>query len=277
MNLYLHGIGPSAESGSPPIVVEDSLLTSPVRTFDLVLTNPPFGKKSSLQFRTEDSDETTAYTLRKDFWAVTTNKQLNFLQHVGSLLTPGGRAAVVLPDNVLFERGTGETIRRRLFETFNVHTLLRLPTGLFYAQGIKANVLFFDRPKAKEEPSAKRLWVYDLRTDMHFTLKTKRLQTSDLTEFIECFSPGAENDRRSTWTPRKPTGRWRSYSYDELGCRTEFNLDLTWLTSADSHSTISILPPDELARSIASDLRSALSEIEKMASSLSPPRRMSKR
>src|SRR5205814_9365474 len=145
------------------------------------LTNPPFGKKSSYKVITAEGDtetESMSY-LREDFWATTSNKQLNFLQHVRSLLEINGRAAIVVPDNVLFEGGAGETVRRRLLEQCDVHTLLRLPTGIFYAVGVKANVIFFERKPGQKKPWTTRLWVYDLRTNEHFTLKQKPLRRSD--------------------------------------------------------------------------------------------------
>ena len=175
MNLLLHGVGPTGTEGEPPIKVDDSLRADPGDRFDVVLTNPPFGKKSSVLVVNEEGEqEREALTVvRDDFWASTTNKQLNFVQHVKTLLKINGRAAVVVPDNVLFEGGAGETVRRKLLHECDVHTLLRLPTGIFYAQGVKANVLFFDRKPASETPWTKKLWVYDLRTNKHFTLKTR--------------------------------------------------------------------------------------------------------
>ena len=170
MNLYLHGID------ADPCPVRsgvDSLASDPGDRFSLVLTNPPFGKKSSIAIVNEEGDlekEDTAYE-RQDFWTTTKNKQLNFLQHVKTLLKINGRCAIVVPDNVLFEGGAGETVRRNLLQQCDVHTLLRLPTGIFYAQGVKANVLFFDAKPAQEKPWTKKLWVYDLRTNMHFTLE----------------------------------------------------------------------------------------------------------
>jgi type I restriction enzyme M protein len=274
MNLYLHGIGSTSPSGNPPICVKDSLLEPSDATYDLVLTNPPFGKKFTLPSRLEESEarRNGKPPFRKDLWVATGNKQLNFLQHVPGMLSPGGRAAVVVPDNVLFERGVGEVIRRRLLETYNAHTLLRLPTGLFYAQGVKANVIFFDRPTKPQSPATKRLWVYDLRTDMHFTLKTKRLRPADLEEFIECYADGPNSERKETWTKHRQNGRWRAYAYAEIERRPECNLDLTWLTPSSSMRAQPIPTPHMLAQLIASDLRTALSEIEKLVSSLGAPR-----
>src|SRR5881227_1006007 len=158
----------------PPVSTNDSLRADPGTRFDLVLTNPPFGKKSSVLVGNEEGDEErqALTVVRDDFWASTSNKQLNFLQHVKTLLKIHGRAAVVVPDNVLFEGGAGETIRRNLLHECDVHTLLRLPTDIFYASGVKANVLFFDKKPGAETPWTKQLWIYDLRTNKNFTLKT---------------------------------------------------------------------------------------------------------
>src|SRR5437867_13012052 len=155
----------------------------------MVLTNPPFGKKSSMTVIKEkgESSRESLAVYRDDFWTTTSNKQLNFVQHVRTLLKINGRAAVVVPDNVLFEGGAGETIRRKLLAECDVHTLLRLPTGVFYAQGVTANVLFFDNKPGAETPWTKQLWIYDLRTNKHFTLKTNPLGRSDLDDFVTCF------------------------------------------------------------------------------------------
>ena len=173
MNLYLRGIGGDKTN----IVVDDSLRSQPGVNFDMVLTNPPFGRKSSLTFvNTEGESERESLVVeRPDFWATTSNKQLNFLQHARSLLQIDGRAAIIVPDNVLFEGGAGETVRRHLLAECDLHTLLRLPTGVFYAQGVKANVLFFDRKPASETPWTRDLWIYDLRTNRRFTLKANPL------------------------------------------------------------------------------------------------------
>lgn len=177
MNLLLHGIG--GDSGDSvtslnelPVVTKDAL-AGKHGEYDIVLANPPFGKKSSVTIVNEAGEQSKESLIinRDDFWASTSNKQLNFLQHIFTILKQHGRAAVVLPDNVLFEGGAGETIRRALLKQADVHTLLRLPTGIFYAQGVKANVLFFDRKPAQEKPWTEKLWIYDLRTNKHFTLK----------------------------------------------------------------------------------------------------------
>ena len=194
MNLYLHGMDADPSPVSSGI---DSLAQDPGERFDMVLTNPPFGKKSSVSFVTEEGGlerEDVAYE-RQDFWTTTKNKQLNFLQHVFMLLEVGGCCAIVVPDNVLFEGGAGETVRRRLLRQCDVHTLLRLPTGIFYAQGVKASVLFFDKMPGREEPWTRELWVYDLRTNSHFTLKKNPLRRSHLDEFVGLYNPQSRHER----------------------------------------------------------------------------------
>jgi type I restriction enzyme M protein len=271
MNLMLHGVGPDADDGvDPPIETRDALGAEPGKHFDLVLTNPPFGKKSSVLIvgeGGETSRESLAVT-RNDFWATTSNKQLNFVQHVRSLLEIGGRAAVVVPDNVLFEGGAGEVIRRRLLQSCNVHTLLRLPTGIFYAQGVKANVLFFDRRPASDTPWTEQLWIYDLRTNQHFTLKTKPLVRADLDEFVACFRSGDRPSRAPTWSEANPAGRWRAYDYDELVARDKCSLDLFWLRDESLEASENLPEPDVLAGEIAENLRSALALFEEVAADL---------
>ncbi|MDE3076431.1 MAG: SAM-dependent DNA methyltransferase, partial [Chloroflexota bacterium] len=213
MNLLLHGVGPEGDEAPPPVETDDALRDEPRQDehYDLVLTNPPFGRKSSvLVVNEEGEEERQALTVvRNDFWASTTNKQLNFLQHARSLLKINGRCAIVVPDNVLFEGGAGETVRRKLLETCDVHTLLRLPTGIFYAQGVKANVLFFDRRAGSQKPWTTELWIYDLRTNKEFTLKTRTLERSDLDDFVACYNPQNRHERKPTWSPDNPNGRWR--------------------------------------------------------------------
>jgi type I restriction enzyme M protein len=271
MNLMLHGVGPDADDDAqPPIETRDSLGSEPSDHYDLVLTNPPFGKRSSVLLVSPDG-ETARESLvvtRNDFWATTSNKQLNFVQHVRSLLELGGRAAVVVPDNVLFEGGAGEVIRRRLLESCDVHTLLRLPTGIFYAQGVKANVLFFERRAASEKPWTKRLWIYDLRTNLHFTLKTKPLVRADLDEFVACFQAGDRPSRVETWSDANPAGRWRAYDYEALAARDKCSLDIFWLRDASLEASENLPEPDVLAGEIADDLRAALAQFEEVAADL---------
>jgi type I restriction enzyme M protein len=232
----------------------------------VVLTNPPFGKKSSITVVNEEgeTDRQTLSYRRADFWTTTSNKQLNFVQHVKSLLKINGRAAVVVPDNVLFEGGAGEVVRRKLLQECDVHTLLRLPTGIFYAQGVKANVLFFDRKPASESPWTKTLWIYDLRTNKDFTLKTRQLARADLDEFVECYRPGNRHDRVATWSEKNPDGHWRPYGYEELVQRDKLSLDIFWLRDKSLEDSANLPDPNVLAAEIAEDLRAALEQIEEV-------------
>lgn len=265
MNLFLHGVGPDDDEREPPIKTEDSLRNEPDAHANVVLTNPPFGKKSSVTIVNEagQTDKQTIVYTRPDFWVTTSNKQLNFIQHVKSLLKIHGRAAVVVPDNVLFEGGAGETVRRKLLHECDVHTLLRLPTGIFYAQGVKANVLFFERKPGSDKPWTKRLWVFDHRTNCHYTLKTKRMTRADLDEFVQCYNPGDHHKRKQTWSEKKnPEGRWRSYTYKEIAARDKCSLDLFWLRDESLEDSANLPDPHILAQEIADDLRSALGQIE---------------
>ncbi|GMV67945.1 MAG: putative type I restriction enzyme BthVORF4518P M protein [Pseudomonadota bacterium] len=252
MNLYLHGIG----NGGSPVVQGDALAGDDGRRFDVVLTNPPFGKKSSYTVVGEDGAVTTEreHYEREDFKFTTSNKQFNFLQHIMTVLDTHGRAGVVLPDNVLFEAGrAGEGIRRRLLEGFNFHTLLRLPTGIWYSPGVKANVLFFDKRPAAREAQTRELWVYDYRTNVHKTLKTKRLERGDFDDFIRCFHA------------RQETERFRRFGYDELAQRDKLNLDIFWLKD-DSLEDIDSLPePDVLAAEIVENLEAALTQFRSVS------------
>ena len=268
MNLYLHGIG--ANGGASPIRVDDSLRSHPGQHFDMVLTNPPFGKKSSVTFITEEGElrRETQNIVRNDFWTSTSNKQLNFVQHVNTILEIHGRAAVVVPDNVLFEGGAGEKVRRRLLHDCDVHTLLRLPTGVFYAQGVKANVLFFDRRPGAETAATKTLWIYDLRTNMRFTLKQNPLTLADLDEFVACYNPSNRHDRTPTWSEENPDGRWRSFSYDELIQRDKANLDIFWLRDESLEDTANLPDPEILAAEIVDDLESALDQFRAILADL---------
>jgi type I restriction enzyme M protein len=264
MNLSLHGItDPAAVHAGA-----DSLAADPGERFSLVLTNPPFGKKSTIAIVNEAGQlerEDASYE-RQDFWTTTKNKQLNFLQHVKTLLKVNGRCAIVVPDNVLFEGGAGETVRRNLLRQFDVHTLLRLPTGIFYAQGVKANVLFFDARPAREQPWTTKLWVYDLRTNMHVTLKTNPLKRSDLDEFVECYHPANRHRRKAN-----PEGRWRAFEYEELVKRDKVNLDLFWLKDESLEGAEELPAPDVLAQEIADDLQTALEQFSAIAEKLSRP------
>jgi type I restriction enzyme M protein len=257
MNLYLHGIGPDDGGHEPPVRTDDALRAEPGEHADVVMTNPPFGKKSSITIVNEEG-ETDRQTLtynRADFWTTTSNKQLNFVQHVKNLLTVNGRAAIVVPDNVLFEGGAGETVRRRLLHECDVHTLLRLPTGIFYAQGVKANVLFFDRKPGSETPWTRTVWVYDLRTNKHFTMKERPMGRPDLDEFVRCYRPGDRYNRVATWSEKTPDGRWRSYTYEEILARDKVSLDLFWLRDESLEDAADLPEPHVLAAEIGADRR----------------------
>lgn len=278
MNLYLHGIG-STQGSHTPITEGDALAQPSGRKFDMILANPPFGKKGGYTIVGEDGRITTEKQEyeRTDFFATTSNKQLNFLQHIVSGLKIGGSAAVVLPDNVLFEGGAGETIRRELLKRCNVHTLLRLPTGIFYAQGVKANVLFFERKEASEKPWTKDLWIYDLRTNQHFTLKTNPLKEADLVDFKDCYlgrvtSPqvtakGGKSPKGKAAVasarqpyPRKETDRFKKFTYDEIVARDKANLDIFWLKDESLEDTENLPAPGVLAAEIVESLETALEE-----------------
>ena len=251
MNLFLHGIG----GEDSPIEVGDSLSSDPGDRFDVILTNPPFGKKSSITVINSEgktAKEQLVYE-RTDFWATTSNKQLNFLQHVKTITKINGKVAIVVPDNVLFEGGAGETVRRKLLHECDVHTLLRLPTGIFYASGVKANVLFFDRKPANEKPWTEKLWIYDLRTNKHFTLKQNPMKYEDLQDFINCYNP--ENRRE-----REETERFKVFTYEELIKRDKVNLDIFWLKNESLDDFENLPDPLILAREIMEDLETALEQ-----------------
>lgn len=280
MNLYLHGIGGEARlSGGQdlpvgrqecPIEVGDSLVSEPKENYDIILTNPPFGKKSSITIVNGEGKaerESLVYE-RPDFWTTTSNKQLNFVQHIKSLLKIHGRAAVVVPDNVLFEGGAGEVVRRKLLSECDLHTILRLPTGIFYAQGVKANVLFFDRMPASEKPWTKEVWFYDLRTNMNFTLKTNPLKYEDLQEFIECYNPENRSNRKPTWSEKNPDGRWRYFTYDEIMQRDKANLDIFWIKDKSLEDSENLPDPDLLAMDILENLDYAKLQFEEICKDL---------
>lgn len=260
MNLYLRGIG----GDQSPIEVGDSLISDPGTRYDIVMTNPPFGRKSSVTLTNSEgkADKEALTYERQDFWATTSNKQVNFLQHVKTLLKINGKAAIVVPDNVLFEGGAGETVRKKLLHECDVHTLLRLPTGVFYAQGVKANVLFFDRKEASERPWTQTLWIYDLRTNKHFTLKTNPLRYEDLQDFIKCYNPQNRHGR-------KESERFKPFTYEQLLQRDKASLDIFWLKDESLEDTANLPPPHIIAREIAENLQSALEQFGSIEESLS--------
>lgn len=259
MNLYLHGINGEEN----PISPDDSLKKNPGAIYDMILTNPPFGKASSETIVTEEGDtaKKDLTVLRDDFWAKTGNKQLNFLQHVRSILKINGKAAIVLPDNVLFEGGAGETIRQKLMETCDLHTILRLPTGLFYAQGVKANVLFFDKKAASKDACTSKVWIYDLRTNTHFTLKENPLKLDHLQDFVSCYNP--ENRHQ-----RKETEIFKCFTYKEIMKRDKKNLDIFWLKDESLEDLDKLPSPNVLANELVEDLEDALEQLKEISSDL---------
>lgn len=271
MNLYLHGVN----GEETPISPDDSLKRNPGAIYEMVLTNPPFGKKSSEKIVTEEGKTATKSltVLRDDFWAQTSNKQLNFLQHVRSILRINGKAVIVLPDNVLFEGGAGETIRKKLLQTCDLHTILRLPTGIFYAQGVKANVLFFDKKEAGKDFATKKVWIYDLRTNIHFTLKENTLKEEDLEDFIKCYNPENRHDRKQTWSQKNPDGRWRSFDIDEILKRDKTNLDIFWIKDESLEDVDSLPDPDVIANELVEELQDALEQLREIAGDLGRGRR----
>ena len=243
MNLYLHGIG----TDRSPIACEDSLEKEPVTLVDVILANPPFGTRPAGSVDIN----------RPDFYVETKNNQLNFLQHMMLMLKAGGRAAVVLPDNVLFEGGAGETIRKKLLSDFNLHTILRLPTGIFYAQGVKANVLFF----VKGQPT-KDIWFYDYRTDVKHTLATNKLQRHHLDDFVACYTANPRVETYNEDTARD--GRWRKYAIEDIIARDKTSLDITWIKAGGEEEQFTL---DELMTNIktqASNISKAVAELQKL-------------
>ncbi len=267
MNLFLHNIG--SMTGIVPISRNDSLLSDPDERFDYVLTNPPFGKKSSYSIENEEGEEERedmTYN-RQDFWATSSNKQLNFVQHINTLLKVNGTAAVVVPDNVLFEGGVGETVRKKLLQTNNLHTILRLPTGIFYKPGVKANVIFFEKLPTSPDIQTKEVWIYDLRTNKNFTLKKNPLKLTDLKEFISCYNSSNIHARQETFDPANPDApenRWRKYTYDEISKRDKTNLDITWIKDKALADLDNLPEPDVLAVDIMESLQNAMENFQEI-------------
>lgn len=263
MNLFLHNIGDIDSDNF--ISPADALIADEGQRFDYVLANPPFGKKSSQTFTNEAGEqekEDLTYN-RQDFWATTSNKQLNFVQHIRTLLKTTGQAAVVVPDNVLFEGGAGETVRKRLLETTDLHTILRLPTGIFYAHGVKANVIFFDNKPAAKEPWTKEIWYYDYRTNVHHTLKKNPLRLADLRDFIECYHPANRHKRCETYyAETNPDGRWRKFTYEEISSRDKTSLDITWIKDRSLADLDNLPNPDELAEEIIENVEAGLNSFK---------------
>lgn len=268
MNLYLHNIGDIY--GNIPVTLGDALLMDSGERYDYVLTNPPFGKKSSITFTNEDGeqeDEDLVYN-RQDFWTTSSNKQLNFVQHINTILKSTGKAAMVVPDNVLFEGGAGKTVRRKLLETTDLHTILRLPTGIFYKPGVKANVIFFDKRPASPEMQTKEVWIYDFRTNIHFTLKQHPMTETDLEDFVKCYNPENRYERSETWSEDNPEGRFRKYSIDNILKRDKLSLDIFWIKDKSLADLDNLPPVDELADEIIENLQSALESFKELKAAL---------
>jgi type I restriction enzyme M protein len=269
MNLFLHNIGDiDSENFISP---NDALVADSGVRVDYVLANPPFGKKSSMTITNEDGEqekEDLTYN-RQDFWATTSNKQLNFIQHIRTILKTDGKAAVVVPDNVLFEGGAGEIVRKKLLETTDLHTILRLPTGIFYAHGVKANVIFFDNKKASKDPWTKEVWIYDYRTNIHHTLKKNPLKAEDLSDFISCYNPKNRHKRKQTWdTEQNPEGRWRKFKFDEIISRDKTSLDITWIKDKSLADLDNLPDPDVLAEEIIENLEAGLESFQRVLDGL---------
>ncbi|MCX7552117.1 HsdM family class I SAM-dependent methyltransferase [Xanthomarina sp. F2636L] len=264
MNMYLHNIGEI--DGESFINPNDALIADDGERYDYVLANPPFGKKSSMTFTNEQGEivkEDLSYN-RQDFCETTSNKQLNFLQHIKTQLKINGEAAVVLPDNVLFEGGAGEEVRKQLMKTTELHTILRLPTGIFYAQGVKANVLFFNNKPASKDPWTKDIWFYDYRTNVHHTPKKSPMREEHLQEFIDLYNGKNINKRKETWSEENEEGRWRKYTYDEIIARDKTSLDIFWLKDKSLTDLDNLPDPDILANEIIENIESGLNSFREI-------------
>ena len=247
MNLYLHDIG----AGTTPITCEDSLEHEPERLVDVILANPPFGARPA--------GSVDISTMRSDLIVTTSNNQLNFLQHMMVMLKDGGRAGIVLPDNVLFADGAGEILRKKLLKDFNLHTILRLPTGIFYANGVKANVLFFEKGSPTQET-----WYYDYRTGIKHTLATKPLKRSNLEDFVNCYCAGHLEGRKETWSPENPNGRWRKYHVDELLARDKTSLDISWIKDGSDTVDCSLAELMQTIQGKSANIAAAVIELSKL-------------
>jgi type I restriction enzyme M protein len=264
MNMFLHNIGEI--DGDTFISSTDALVADEGKRFDYVLANPPFGKKSSMTITNEEGEQEKEDLIynRQDFWVTTSNKQLNFLQHIKTLLKENGEAAVVLPDNVLFEGGAGETVRKQLLQSTELHTILRLPTGIFYKPGVKANVLFFENRPGAKDAWTKEIWIYDYRTNVHHTLKKKPMTFNDLQDFIHCYNPSNRHNRSETWSEDNPEGRWRRFTYEEIVSRDKTNLDIFWLKDKSLADLDNLPDPDILANEIIENIEAGLESFKEI-------------
>lgn len=250
MNLYLHGIG----TNRSPIVCDDSLEKTPSHMVDVILANPPFGTRPAGSVEIN----------RPDFYVETKNNQLNFLQHIMVMLKANGRAAVVLPDNVLFEGNAGEVIRKKLLSDFNLHTILRLPTGIFYAQGVKANVLFFQKGSPTKE-----IWFYDYRTGIKHTLATNPLQRHHLDDFVKCYNAENIAGRVETFDAEtNPNGRWRKFSIDEILKRDKTSLDITWIKLDSDDEDLTLAQLMDIIKTESDTISDAVSQLQALVSNI---------
>ena len=250
MNLYLHGIG----TNRSPITCDDSLEKTPSRLVDVILANPPFGTRPAGSVEIN----------RPDFYVETKNNQLNFLQHIMVMLKSNGRAAVVLPDNVLFEGNAGEVIRKKLLSDFNLHTILRLPTGIFYAQGVKANVLFFQKGVPTKE-----IWFYDYRTGIKHTLATNPMQRHHLDDFVKCYNSANISGRVETYDADKnPNGRWRKFSVDEITKRDKTSLDITWIKQDSEANEYTLAQLMVMIKSESDSIANAVAQLQSLISNI---------
>lgn len=245
MNLYLHDIG----TDKSPIICQDSLLDTSDRMFDVILANPPFG--------TRPQGSVAVDSARPEF-IKTSDNQVNFLQHIMSIVKTGGRVAVVLPDNVLTDGNATAKVREKLLEDFNLHTILRLPTGIFYANGVKTNVLFFEKGE-----KTKDIWVYDYRTGIKHTMATKPMTRADLDDFVNCYCSGHIDERKATYSEENPNGRWRKFTEEEVYSRDQLKLDFKWLdlTEKDDRTVTELLSEMQDKATAISDAVSKLQEI----------------
>lgn len=250
MNLYLQGIG----TNRSPIVCDDSLEKTPSHMVDVILANPPFGTRPAGSVEIN----------RPDFYVETKNNQLNFLQHIMVMLKADGRAAVVLPDNVLFEGNAGEVIRKKLLSDFNLHTILRLPTGIFYAQGVKANVLFFQKGSPTKE-----IWFYDYRTGIKHTLATNPLQRHHLDDFVKCYNAENIAGRVETFDAEtNPNGRWRKFSIDEILKRDKTSLDITWIKLDSDDEDLTLAQLMDIIKTESDTISAAVSQLQALISNI---------
>lgn len=245
MNLYLHDIGVNKS----PIVCQDSLIDKSDKMFDVILANPPFGT------RPQGSADVSAN--RPEF-EKTSDNQVNFLQHIMSIVKTGGRVGVVLPDSVLADSGATAKVRKKLLKDFNLHTILRLPTGIFYAQGVKTNVLFFEKGKPTKD-----IWVYDYRSGIHHTLVQNPLKRSDLNDFVDCYCVNHQNDRVETYSEENPNGRWRKFTIEQIKSN-DYKLNLKWIQFEDDLDAYSLLELLQMIKDKSTNIANAVEELENL-------------